>query len=180
MRPPEQLDTARLRLRQAHVDDAQALFDTYTSDPHTTRYLSWRTHESVDQTIEFLTDATARWNDGTEFVWVLVLRGDDRPIGAIGAANTAHGVEIGYVVGRPWWGRGFASEALGALMAWLRTQPDVYRIWAYCAVDHHKSARVLEGSGMTYEGTLRRWVVLPNIAAEPCDCRVYSWIRTES
>jgi RimJ/RimL family protein N-acetyltransferase len=184
MQPPEHLDTDRLRLRPATVSDAAALFDAYASDPQATRYLSWRTHETVDETREFLADAQARWRDGSEFIWVLVddedngsAGADGTPIGALGAAVTPHGVEIGYVLGRPWWGRGLVREALTAIMEWLQAQSDVFRIWAYCAVDHHQSARVLERSGMTYEGTLRRWVVLPNIADEPRDAWVYSWVR---
>ncbi|CAN5903980.1 GNAT family protein [soil metagenome] len=189
MEPPEHLHTERLRLRPATVTDATALFDAYASDPQATRYLSWRTHETVDETREFLADAQARWHEGSEFIWVLVPRAsgasthdDDRsgaPIGAIGAAITPHGVEIGYVLGAVWWGRGLARDALTAVMRWLQSQPEVFRVWAYCAVDHLQSARVLERSGMTYEGTLRRWVVLPNLADEPCDAWVYSWVRTD-
>ncbi|MBW3606317.1 MAG: GNAT family N-acetyltransferase [Actinobacteria bacterium] len=172
------------------MHDAAALFDAYASDPQATRYLSWRTHETVDDTRAFLEDAQARWTDGAEFIWALVPKDADAdptggretldtidPVGALGAAATPHGVEIGYVLGRSWWGQGMAREALVAVMGWLRSQPDVFRVWAYCAVDHHQSARVLERSGMTYEGTLRRWVVLPNLADEPCDAWVYSWVR---
>ena len=72
------------------------------------------------------------------------------------------------------------SEALGEIMGWFQLQPDVHRVWAYCAVDHVRSARVLERSGMTYEGTLRRWVVLPNLADEPTDARVFSWVREDA
>ena len=81
------------------------------------------------------------------------------------------------MLARSHWGRGLMSEAVGAVVAWLVDQPGIYRVWAYCAVDHVRSIRVLERAGMTYEGTLRRWVVLPNLSDEPCDARVYSWSR---
>lgn len=177
MQPPERFDTERLILRPADVGDAEALFDAYARDPDATRYLSWRTHETVDDTREFLADARARWQRGSEFIWVLRPRGHPQPVGALGAADTPHGIEIGYVLGRVWWGQGLMTEAVTAAMRWLRAQPDVHRVWAYCAVDHVRSARVLERSGMTWEATLRRWVVLPNISALPCDAHVYSWVR---
>lgn len=177
MQPPEHFDTERLRLRPVGVDDAPALFATYASDPQATRFLSWPTHDSVEQTIEFLEEAEANWDRGSEFVWALVPRDEHRPIGALGAALGPHGVEIGYVLGSRWWGRGLMAEAVAAVMAWLRPQPTVYRIWAYCAVGHQRSARVLERAGMTYEGTLRRWVTLPNLADEPSDALAYSWVR---
>ncbi|HEX6256475.1 MAG TPA: GNAT family N-acetyltransferase [Euzebyales bacterium] len=180
MHPPRQLTTERLRLRPVTVADAEALFDAYASDPQATRYLSWRTHEVVEETREFLAGAQVSWNEGSECIWALVPRGSSTPIGALGAVDTPHGVEIGYVLAPDRWGHGLMSEALGAVMSWLVSQPDIYRVWAYCAVDHVRSIKVLERSGMTYEGTLRRWVVLPNLADAPCDARVYSWVRQDT
>jgi RimJ/RimL family protein N-acetyltransferase len=71
------------------------------------------------------------------------------------------------------------SEAVIAVMGWLQRQPGIYRIWAYCAAVHERSARVLERAGMSYEALLRRWVVLPNFAEEPSDAKVYAWIRPD-
>jgi RimJ/RimL family protein N-acetyltransferase len=36
---------------------------------------------------------------------------------------------------------------------------------------------VLSKVGMTREGTLRRWMIHPNISMEPRDCFVHSWVR---
>lgn len=180
MHPPETISTERLLLRRARPDDAQALFDAYASDPQATRFLSWRTHESVAQTREFLDSAESSWTDGSEFIWVLVPRdgGDGgNAVGALGAVSGAHGVEIGYVLGRDWWGHGLMTEAVLSVVGWLRAQPSVYRIWAYCAVDHLRSARVLERAGMAHEATLRRWAQLPNLADEPVDALVFAWTR---
>jgi RimJ/RimL family protein N-acetyltransferase len=177
MRPPERFTTERLLLRRVRAGDATALFETYASDPHATQYLSWRTHESLVQTREFVDHAVASWNDGSEFIWVLTPHDDTNAVGALGAAPGPHGVEIGYVLGRDWWGHGLMVEAVAEVMAWFQHQPDIHRIWAYCVVGHRRSARVLERAGMTHEATLRRWVVLPNVADEPCDADIFAWIR---
>lgn len=180
MHPPERLETERLILRRVHLDDAPALFAVYASDPQATQYLSWRTHESVQQTTEFLEGVDASWDGGQEHVWVLQPRDAANPIGSIGAASDIHGVEIGYVLGREHWGQGLMVEAVRAVMDWFQQQSSVYRVWAYCMVDNARSARVLQRAGMTYEATLRRWVLLPNIADEPCDALVFSWVRPGS
>ena len=52
--------------------------------------------------------------------------------------------------------------------------PDVYRIWAVCAVDNAASARVLENIGMTLEGRLKRCAMLPSLSPEPQDCLMYA------
>ena len=49
---PLRIETERLVLRVPRVEDAQAIFE-YASDPVVTRYLSWRTHTSVADTIAF-------------------------------------------------------------------------------------------------------------------------------
>jgi ribosomal-protein-alanine N-acetyltransferase len=139
MQPPDSFATDRLLLRRARDDDAQALFDAYASDPQATRYLSWRTHETVAQTKEFLEEAQARWASGSEYIWVLVPHGGSEAIGALGAVPGPHGVEIGYVIGREWWGQGLMVEAVTEVMRWLKQQPAVYRIWAYCAVEHDRA-----------------------------------------
>jgi ribosomal-protein-alanine N-acetyltransferase len=180
MQPPETFETDRLLLRRARADDAQGLFDAYANDPQATRYLSWRTHESVAQTREFLDQAESDWTDGSEFIWVLVAREGSNPIGAIGVAAGAHGMEIGYVLGREWWGRGLMIEAVSPVMRWLQAQSSVHRIWAYCAVDHVRSARVLQRAGMSYEATLGRWVTLPNLSDEPVDAKVFAWTRSDT
>lgn len=164
-------------LRRGAIDDATALFETYASDPQATRYLSWRTHESVFETEEFLEEADARWERGQEYSWVLVTRAGDHRIGMLGAVPGMHGVEIGYVLGRDWWGRGLAVEAVDAVAGWLRAQPAVFRVWAYCALEHRRSSRVLERAGLPYEATLRRWITLPNLADEPHDALIHAWVR---
>ncbi len=180
MRPPEHLATERLLLRPVVAGDAPMLFAVYAGDPQATRYLSWRTHDTPEQTAEFLAGAEVRWRDGSECIWALVSRADQQAIGVLGVVDSPHGVEVGYVLGRDWWGRGLMSEALAAVMDWLRAQPEVHRVWAYCAVGHQRSAAVLERAGMQFECTLRRWVVLPNIDAAPQDADVYSWVRGET
>lgn len=180
MHPPERLHTERLLIRRIDAGDVTALFGAYASDPDATRYLSWQTHTSPAQTQEFVDHAIDSWDRGSEFTWALVPHGQTALIGAMGATMTAHGVEIGYVLSPSWWGKGLMIEAVAALLAWLRELPDVFRIWAYCHVDHQRSVRVLEGSGMEYEATLRRWIVLPNLSDEPSDAKAFAWVRTDA
>jgi RimJ/RimL family protein N-acetyltransferase len=49
----------------------------------------------------------------------------------------------------------------------------VYRLTAHCHVDNIASARLLESSGLTLEGRLARYAILPNISAAPQDCLLF-------
>jgi RimJ/RimL family protein N-acetyltransferase len=62
--------------------------------------------------------------------------------GTAGAAS----VSTGYLFARDAWGRGYATEALTAVLEWAR-RPGIPRIVAICHADHRASARVLEKCG---------------------------------
>ncbi|MFE5678243.1 GNAT family N-acetyltransferase [Streptomyces erythrochromogenes] len=81
--------------------------------------------------------------------WVLRLRGTGRLVGTVQATITpARGLaELAWVVGVPWQGKGFASEAARALAAWLERLP-VDRLVAHVRPDHAASAAVARACGL--------------------------------
>lgn len=175
--PPEEIRTERLLLRRPRPADARAIFEEYASDPQVTRYLSWEPHASVEETATFLEGRIVRWQTGASFAWVLTRAEEDRPIGMIELRPQGHRAEIGYVLGRRYWNRGYMTEAVRAVVEWALRQPHVYRVWAVCDVENLASARVLEKAGMQREGILRRWSVHPNVSPEPRDCLCYAVVR---
>jgi RimJ/RimL family protein N-acetyltransferase len=56
-------------------------------------------------------------------------------------------------------------------------EPTIWRIQAFCDVENRASARVLEKAGLTFEGTLRRYMVLPNLSDAPRDMLCYAKVR---
>jgi ribosomal-protein-alanine N-acetyltransferase len=164
-------------LRVPTLDDAPEMFARYTRDPDVTRTLTWRPHESIERTRRFLRRCLAGVAAGTVVPWLVTERGDDRPIGMIELRPAGHRAELGYVLARPWWGRGLMTEAATAVMAWALVDPVIFRVWAVTDVDNLRSARVLEKAGMQREGLLRRWVVHPALGPEPRDCWCFARVR---
>ena len=66
--------------------------------------------------------------------------------------------EIGYWIGVPFWGRGYASEAGREVMRYGFEELGLHRIFAGAFARNTASTRVLQKIGMTYEGTLRQHV----------------------
>jgi len=176
--PPETFTTERLVLRRVAPSDAPAVFRNYAQDPEVVRFLLWRPHTSLAETESFLRNAVDWWEAGKEFNWVISLRGTDEAIGMIGAAPKNFKVEVGYVLARDYWGRGIMTEAGRAVVDWLRSREEIWRIGATCHVENLASARVLEKLGMEREGVLRRWNVYPNLSPEPQDSFIYAWVRS--
>jgi ribosomal-protein-alanine N-acetyltransferase len=177
VRPPSIFTTESLRLRPPEPDDAQALFEAYGSDPDATRWLTWQPKNSSNEMREFLGRAKELQASGREFFWVIEEKTTQKAIGMISFEMSEAGPELGYVLSKAFWGRGYMAEAAGVLVRWLLEQPSIYRVWAVCDVENAASVRVLEKIGMEKEGILRRWVVHPNVSGEPRDVYVYSIVK---
>lgn len=170
---PERIAGQRLQLRLPVLDDAGALFQRVAHDPQVTRYLLWTPHPDVAATRRVITE---RLNiDDYARTWVIELRHSDEIVGMIsGRLSVRHSVEIGYCVGRRWWGKGLMSEALDMLLGELDADRDVYRVWATCHVDNGRSVRLLQRAGFLLEGRLTRHAVYPNLGPEPRDSLLYA------
>jgi RimJ/RimL family protein N-acetyltransferase len=172
--PPKLLKTERLRLRKAKLADAEAIFRQYAQDPEVTRYVSWRAHQSIDETHEYMRMCLLAWDTGKAFHWIIERREDKQVIGMIIARVNAEKWELGFVLARAHWGRGYMTEAVKGIIAWALKQKDIFRVWAVCDIDNKASARVMQKAGMKCEGVLTRWSVHPNLSAEPRDSYCYA------
>ncbi len=174
LNPPNILKTKRLRLRKAKLADADAIFCQYAQDPEVTKFVSWRAHQSVNETREYVQMCLLAWDIGKAFHWVIERHDQREVIGMIVARVNAEKWELGFVLARPYWGQGLMTEAVKAIIEWAIKQKGIFRVWAVCDIDNKASARVMEKAGMLREGVLRRWSVHPNLSKEPRDSYCYA------
>jgi RimJ/RimL family protein N-acetyltransferase len=174
MRFPEKIESENVVLRRPEPADAKEIFEEYASDPEVTRYLTWRPCSVIDEVSSYLAEQHDSWESGQEYSWVITIAGKGNVVGMLTAANGAHGLSIGYVVGKKHWNRGYMTEALSVLVDCAFKNPDVHRIWATCDVENRGSVRVLEKCGFFNEGLLRRWVIHPNVSSKPRDNIVFA------
>ncbi|HSF57535.1 MAG TPA: GNAT family N-acetyltransferase [Candidatus Binatia bacterium] len=172
--PPETLETRRLKLRKPVLRDADEIFRKYAQDPEVTKYLTWRPNRNVQETRSFVRACLRAWTKGKSFHWVIVRQEDSQLLGMITARVDDQKWELGYVLARSYWGKGYMTEVLKRLVDWALKQKEIYRVWSVCDVDNLASARVMEKAGMKREGILRRWSMHPTISAEPRDSYCYS------
>jgi ribosomal-protein-alanine N-acetyltransferase len=176
---PRPIETERLVLRQPRASDAQPIFDGWTQDPDVTRYLTWRPHARLTDTERFVDRAVDAWQGHTRAVYAIARKSeDDAPIGLVEARlHSAFAAEIGYVLRRADWGKGYMTEAARALVETLFADPAIWRVSAYCDVENTASAHVLEKIGMQREGMLRHFMIHPNLSAAPRDAYLYARVR---
>lgn len=152
-------ETSRLVLRPFVLEDAQAMYQNWASDPEVTKFLSWPTYTSIDTAHEILNIWTKQYSDPTFYQWAIELKEIGQPIGSISVVNhndSVDMVEIGFCIGKNWWSRGIMTEALRAVMEYLFEEVGAQRIEAGHDPNNPASGAVQRKCGLKYEGTLRR------------------------
>lgn len=84
---------------------------------------------------------------------------------------------IGYVISRSYWGRGLATNAVGAMLSWGFEQLGLNRIEATINPDNARSIRVAEKLGFMREGRLRDYRRMSGGGFR--DCYIYGLLRRE-
>lgn len=143
------IETERLVLRPFREDDAQMMFDNWASDPEVNKYLTWPVHSSVEVTRQ-LTKAWACLA-GESYNWCIELKQIGQPIGSLSVVSMdeeAQTMEIGYCIGRKFWGKGIVPEAARAVIDRLFKETGVKTITAKHDTENGKSGRVMQKAGM--------------------------------
>ena len=172
------LQTERLTLRPLEPSDAPRIAEL-AGEREIARNTESIPHPYTEEDArEFIARTREDMESGRAAVLAICRRDDDALIGAAGLEfETSHGrARLGYWIGRPYWDRGFATEAVRALVRWCFEETGFERIYAEAFSRNPASRRVLEKVGMAHEGTLRRhfekW-------GEKLDLEIYGLLRDE-
>ena len=109
--------------------------------------------------------------------WGIIAKDGNRLIGTCGLYTTPihRRAELGYALARDYWGQGLMTEAAKAAIAFGFHVMQLIRIQALCDVENIGSARVLEKSGMQFEGTLHNYLFTKN---RPWNLKMYAITRS--
>ena len=170
---PEKIETDRLFLQPLRYEDAEEIFYVYASKPEATRYVSWPTHQTIEDTRSFLKLIKSGRENGTDYSFGIRLKGSRRLIGSFGIMNDQGKIQFGYVLGPVHWGNGYATEVCRVMMTVLAGVPGVFRIGTFVDTENVASAKVLLKSGLVEEAHLPAWLRFVNQDNQPKDCTFY-------
>ena len=149
--PPRAFDAVRLRLRTPGPADAPRLVEL-ANDFAVTRMTTSMPYPYTLADAEAWVAHAAAADPADEALFVIDLPGEG-PIGTLGFdPDGALAEEVGYFLGQPYWGRGYATEALAAGLIWARDHWRRRCITARHFVDNPASATVLAKAGFLYTG----------------------------
>ena len=153
------LETERLILRRFVSADDTAMYANWCAVPDVTKYLMWKTHDTIEETRRVLSDIWLSEYDKPNFYqWAIVVKDINEPIGSIGVVKQDEQIKmvhIGYCIGKAWWNKGYTSEALIELVRFFFEEVGVNRIESRHDPRNPNSGKVMIKAGLRYEGTLR-------------------------
>ena len=144
------LETERLILRPWCEDDAEKLY-TYASDPEVGPPAGWPPHTSVENSREIIRTVLS-----APETYAVCLKENGKPIGSIGfhrsdLAEDDDEYELGYWIGKPFWGQGLIPEAAREMLRYAFEDLCMNRIWCGYYDGNDKSRRVQEKLGFVYQ-----------------------------
>ncbi len=114
------LETERLILRPFNADDAEAMFYGWTSDHEVTKYLSWPTHQSIDDTKFVLNLWEEQYEKPERLNFAICLKDSGQLIGGIDVVGYEEGIPvIGYNLAKKHWNNGYMTEACRCVVNYL-------------------------------------------------------------
>jgi RimJ/RimL family protein N-acetyltransferase len=173
-----ELSTSRLLIRRLTLADAEAFFDVF-SNVDVMRYWSSSPMMALVEAEKKIGDILEHYRKGDLFQFGIERKLDRQLIGTC----TLHHIheqnrraEIGYALGRPYWGQGYMHEALLTLIGHAFRVAGLHRLEADIDPRNEASARSLERLGFQREGLLReRWIV----DGEVSDSALYGLLASE-
>lgn len=175
----KRLETSRLILRKFERNDSESLYKNCGSDPKVPVFLSWNTHKDSIETIGIINKWIANYELPNTFNWAIEIKEVGEVIGNIMVVkyevdNSA--CEIGYSIGSEYWNKGFAPEALQAVIDFLFSEVGLNRISAKHDILNPASGEVMKKCKMSHEGILRDVQFKNN---RFCTLAVYSILKRE-
>lgn len=159
---PFEIRTRRLIMRPLHADDAPGMYAIY-SDPATMRYSSSNCIGELEQAAQMVSQDLQLQLGGTAAFWAVVLPNTGRVIGKFTLFHIDRDnrrAEIGYVLNRRFWGKGYGGELLGTFLETCFDHFDLHRLEADIDPDNAASLALLRRHGFREEGRRReRWLL---------------------
>ncbi|MCL9659921.1 GNAT family N-acetyltransferase [Paenibacillus hunanensis] len=171
-----ELQTERLIVRQIKVSDAPELFRIW-SDPVVTPYMNISPFQTEDQALEMIELLQELAQEDKAVRFSIIYKETNTIIGSCGynfLDDEQGKAEIGYDLAQTYWGKGYASEAIGLLVDYAFSSLQFNRIEAKVMPENRSSIKLLQRLHFTCEGMLQEY---DEIDGQRIDLHMYSRLK---
>ena len=150
-----ELQTERLTLRRLSFDDLYDYYERLGSDGEVSKYMLFEPHQDIGETLALLEEALVRYEEENFYRW-----GIENGDGLIGVIELLRFDEendscsFAYMLGKQWWGQGYATEAVKEVFRFVKEELGVKKITADHMAPNAASGAVMRKAGMVQVGIL--------------------------
>lgn len=134
------------------MEDAQEVFAGWESDPEVARYMFWTSHNDIKKTIEWLEFETSKIMEDDWYRWAFVAKDTGCLVGTglIYFEEEYNKFEIGYNLGKKYWGYGYTTEAMKEVLNFAQNQLGIREIVGRHATENPASENVMRKLGFSF------------------------------
>ena len=142
-----EIATENLFLGKYRPEDAEDLYKEFGCDPAMYRYSGWNPYATPEMAKETVERFIESYSDPHFYGWAI--EWDGYFAGTVGAYDYKDDtVEVGFSIAREYWGKGYAAEALSAVLDHLFDHEGMKCVTAWCSSENIASRKTLEKAGM--------------------------------
>lgn len=160
------LETERLILRKLTKQDAEQAYLNWCNSNEVSKYVMWDKHNSMDVTKKLYELWESEYEKLDTYRWIIQIKETEELIGTIDIPSKKFlkygACEIGYCYGEKYWRKGYATEALKAVIKFLFEECDANVVYAQHMSNNIVSGKVMKKAGMKCEGILKNRIVDKN------------------
>jgi len=167
-----QIETERLLLRKFVYDDITNMLKNWIANPAVQNEYGEPEYKTAAEVHELLSKWILKYKNNDFYRWAIILKEENENIGQIAFCKVYTEIgtaEIEYCIGKNYWGKGYATEALNAVIEFSFKEPKFYKLEAFHRIANSRSGSVLKKSIMKEVETVTRFEV-ENIKPEDDIC----------
>jgi len=169
---PEVIELKDLIIRKPLLSDAVSILE-FSSDLETVKYMDWPLESNLKNIESRLQERIKNWGSGHGTSWSIVERTSNKMIGTIAIIPKGKTIEIGFIINRHYWFRGYATECAKNVLKCLVETNTINTIRATCDYENKASAKVLMKLGMEKIKIIKNYCVRPNLERKRRDAYLY-------
>lgn len=174
MKTPE-LKTERLLLRPFRQEDAIPAFTCWESDPDVAKYMFWTSHNDVGKTKEWICFEIGQIEKDDWYRFAVEIKETKELIGTvlIYYEEEVSCWEIGYNLGKKYWGKGYTTEAMKEVIEFAKQKLGITEIVGRYAKENPASGNVMKKLGFQYEKDIPYACNDGAVKREGIQCRLF-------
>ena len=146
------IETERLVLRPIKIEEAEHVYNTWTSDEEVSKYMLWSTHKSVEETKQWIMMEQENCKQDNYYDWGIELKEIGKLIGSMGAhyVPDTDRYEIGYGIAKEYWRQGLTTEGVKGMLDYLVNEKGIKRFSSSHVKQNPASGAVMQKVGFKY------------------------------